>query len=311
MIVLQPVEDADEETSVLYALHQPPSKLGHVSLDVRIEFNIAGQDYIVSQRPEYTLAGKGVTGGVVWSSTPLVLEMLLQLQHTPLKCIPRQGNLTSRKSIDLTLDPQRSLVLELGSGGTGLAALVLAQHAKLFIASDFDPELLRQLSKHCCTRDDVGKRVKIQRREAIDEDESKLSKQRRDNIRVLELNWEDDFATQVKPSIVSLLAEEKRALHDDDDEPSKVDYVLCLDCVYSSYLLVHLVSTVAAILKLYPDCKAILGQQLRDQFVHLEFIEQLLARGLLVHRLEEDDDDASSAAMQALDGYAIYIVSNT
>lgn len=299
MIVLAPVYDADEETSILYALSKPPSNLGYLSLEPRLTVSVAGKDYLIVQRPEYMLAGKGVTGGVVWSSTPLILELLSKLQGRQLRV---NSSETTTSQSCLSFDLNASVILELGSGSHGLAALVLAQYAKLFIASDHDPELLRQLSKNCCTRE-----ARTTRRSKDDSDQDiRLEAQRRDNIRVLELNWEDDFDTHIRPSIASVLTEESRSVGE-GERLHGLDLILCLDCVYSSYLLVHLVTTIAQLLKLYPGCKAVLGQQLRDETVHLEFVEQLLSHGLQVFRLEDEDAECSSE-MQALDGYAVYVV---
>lgn len=194
------IDDVESDTALLFALHPLQNSLGCVEPDKSvINVTVNEISYRVHQNPTLQRTGSGVTGAVVWSSTPIILEILLE-------------------SSWFMYDLASATVLELGAG-CGLAAMVLTPLCKAYIASDYDERILQLLAKNS------------------------------PQSQVVQVDWLDD------PKLHAHVVPE-------------VSMILCLDCIYSSFLANALVKTLVS---LNADT-VVIGQQLRDQSVHLEFM---------------------------------------
>lgn len=245
------IDDAHEDASLLFATHTLQNTLGYYdnSSSPVLGFEVGDKFLEVTQRLDYQKHGRGVTGAVLWSTTPLVLKYLLS-------CAWFTGS----------LDPRTTNVLELGSG-IGVLPLVMEPHCNVFVASDHDHELLKLIKKNCASMQ---------------------------NLAILELDWTDEPF-----SYINNLKE----------EVNELQYVMCLDCIYSDYLAAQLVKTLVAISNHYQDVSIIVGQQLRDESVHLEFLEAALEH-FIIWRLKtnEEADQKEHEKMQVLDGYILLIL---
>lgn len=277
------VTDAHEDTSLLFAstrhkvntlgyYHTPTARtnLHHTTHNghgngngvAQIDVRIGGETYSVYQRLDYQTSGTGVTGGVLWSTTPVLLTFL-----------------TSSGWFTDTLTRGKSVILELGSG-VGVTPKVLGPLCRRFIASDHDTTLLKLIRKN-------GRGV--------------------ENLSVVELDWTDAPATYLRN-----LTDSDDNVQDDDEDATGVDvqWILCFDCIYSSYLAGTLVRSLHAIMRQSPLATALVGQQMRDESVHLEFLEHALEY-FDIWRFDPNDHAVSHADMvlaDGLDGYGLFIL---
>lgn len=264
------VQEAIEDTSILFALSRPPNNLGHSSNSQTLAVTVNGSSYTTSQRPEYQRGGRGVTGALLRNTTPVLLNWLL----TNRMCRPLD-NIPSHQAS--TAAAAGKVVLELGSG-VGLAACVLAaSHAKAYIATDHDPALLKLISKNISRHDSLRDNRGVNN----------------DDTHVVQLDWSDPGTTYL-PILKQITA--------------TIDVILCLDCVYSTHLASMLVHCLEIITDQWPAAEVILGQQLRDESVHAEFIEMLLVNFHVVRfkTVAEDEDDLIVDDGDGIDGFSIY-----
>lgn len=253
------VEDALEDTSILFALSRPRNTLGHHSTAQTVTVSVNGIQYTVSQRPEYQRGGQGVTGALLWDTTPLLLTFLL---INPLWS-PFRPQPTSTQDGSVT----GPVVLELGSG-IGLAACVLGPLCSTFIATDHDTALLKLIDKntarHCP----------------------------RAQISVVQLDWSEPGSTYLP--LVKQVAD-------------SIGVVLCLDCVYSSHLARMLVACLEVITDRYPNAEVVLGQQLREESLHVEFVEMLMDKFEVIRiKTSAEDDEELMRGVHDIDGFSIY-----
>lgn len=224
------VEDVESDSAILFATSDLRNELGVYASTSCVTIQWRGRDLTVFQNLNIQ-NDTGTTGGVVWSST-------LQLSEL----------------IDTSIGLRGKVVLELGSG-TGISGLLLGEECHLFIATDWDEAILRLIHRN-------------------------LRHQR--NTSILQLDWTDDARTY---------------LHNVKQITKEVDYILCLDCIYSSFLAAALVETLIALTTQF-SAKVIIGQQLRDESVHLEFM-QSASQAFRISRYESDD---------AISGYVLLLL---
>lgn len=257
------VLDAEEDTSILYAVSPLLNTLGYVSLAQSVTVSIQGVSYTVQQRPEYLKHGKGVTGAVLWRTTPVLLEYLVRCPWFSL-----EGKSPSQ------------MILELGSG-IGLGACVLGKTFPecVVVASDHDTALLKLVRKN-------------------------LDRNFGDDVRVVELDWADP-ASSYLPALTSC----------SPGKGASLEWIVCLDCVYSPHLATLLVKCLNTLIDQYPSVKIIIGQQIREETVHADFIHAL-SLTLNVWRLktameqDEDEDETQKADAKLIEGYSIYLATS-
>lgn len=269
------VEDALEDTSILYALSNPPNALGQHSESQVISVTVLGTEYELLQRPEYQRGAHGVTGALLWNTTPILLTHLL----------------TNRNTWRPFDDASRT-VLELGSG-IGLAACVLSELTRCsYIASDHDPALLTLIQKNISRN---GNKASKERKSSSS---SNSSSSGRSKVEIIELDWQDPGSTYLP------------LLHQQLTPPSSsIDVILCLDCVYSSHLSHTLLTCLESLTTRYPDAELIIGQQLREESVHAAFVEGLLDH-FEVWRVKTEVELRGEREVEqrdrALDGFTLY-----
>lgn len=171
-------------------------------------------------------------------------------------------------------------VLELGSG-VGLAPCVLSRHVKTFIASDNDLALLKLLERNVERNHRRGDGT----------------------VEVLELDWQDPIPIH-RQSLEKIL---ETGGHD------SLDLILCLDCVYSPHLADLLLSCLIGLLKLFPRAKILIGQQMREETLHADFVGAL-TRHFHVERLKMSEDydvgevdEGTRKLLEGISGYLLYI----
>ncbi|AEO67065.1 uncharacterized protein THITE_2088547 [Thermothielavioides terrestris NRRL 8126] len=121
-----PVQSVEEETFALFAQDLPHEQnLGFVDAKaLSLELTVAGRDLTIHQSPAVLSSNRagGTTGAVLWKITPLFAAWLASPTSNPLFT---HGILSAT-----------SLVLELGCGVSGLAALLLAPHIARYVLTD-------------------------------------------------------------------------------------------------------------------------------------------------------------------------------
>lgn len=286
------VTDGLEDTSILYALSPPPASLGHISLSPNVSVTVHGEEYTLQQRPEHLKGTTGATGSVLWRSSVVILDHLLRKSCFPPPADPAPT--TGGKARGFTNERRENgekamrcggVVLELGSG-IGLAPCVLAARTELFIATDHDPALLRLIRKNSDSQTTMAMAAK--------------GKGKGGRVVVMPLDWNDAAGT-VTSSLRACLREAGR---------ETVGTILCLDCVYSPHLASRLLRTLVALLDAFPAAVVILGQQLREESLHAEFVDDLCA-AFSVFRVSADREGDSVQDVDGLGGYAIYVIRRT
>ncbi|KAM3509872.1 hypothetical protein MY10362_000315 [Beauveria mimosiformis] len=123
--LLEPeIEDADEETFLLYSQPLPSSDLGFVDPRARtVEVRVGGVDYTIHQSPGVLSSDRagGTTGAVLWKISPVFADWLAS-----------PTNFLFAASL---LD-RASTVLELGCGISPLNALALAPRVAAHLLTD-------------------------------------------------------------------------------------------------------------------------------------------------------------------------------
>ncbi|KAH7328012.1 hypothetical protein B0I35DRAFT_6317 [Stachybotrys elegans] len=118
------VEDADEETFLLYSQPIPSQNLGFVDPTAHsIDVSLAGRDLTIYQSPTILSSNRagGTTGAVLWKVTPLFSEWL----SSPTNILFSSNTLN-----------RSSAVLELGCGISPLNALALAPRLGRYVLTD-------------------------------------------------------------------------------------------------------------------------------------------------------------------------------
>ncbi|RAL03421.1 S-adenosylmethionine-dependent methyltransferase [Aspergillus ibericus CBS 121593] len=259
------VEDAEEESFLLFSQDIPSANLGFVdSRATTIDITIHDQDYTIHQSPTLLSSSRagGTTGAVLWKITPLISTWLSTTTTNPLWT----------HSI---LTPS-STVVELGSGISALIALSLSPKIQHYIATDqeYVQRLFRQnldenlsaagaaVNKGKGVKRGVGKGGKQASSAASSRKNKSASTSAHDskgngNVIFTSLDWELDVAGSLKESLglVSSTPPSTSTPRDNDEAEEKdkgFDLILSCDCIYNEALVAPFVRTCADLCRLRP-----------------------------------------------------------
>ncbi|KIV84129.1 hypothetical protein PV11_06102 [Exophiala sideris] len=242
-----PIEDASEETFLLFSQDIPSNNLGFVDSKLTVvELEIAGRDFALQQSPGLLNSSRktGTTGAVLWKITPLLGAWLAS---------------SPKLLSDLDVLHPGTTVVELGCGVAGLLGLLLSKLVKCYVLTDQE-YVMKYL------RENISNNAKAVNYHA---NKSKRSDSRRATSdegvpKTLALDWEIDRAEHLN----SIIAPQ-----------DSLDLVVLCDCVYNDFLIKPLVQTCVDVCGLRgPDSHTIvlIAQQLRTDSVVELFLETMM-----------------------------------
>ncbi|KAK8059897.1 S-adenosylmethionine-dependent methyltransferase [Apiospora saccharicola] len=239
------VEDADEETFLLFSQEIPSQNLGFVDARASsLDLTVAGKDYVIHQSPAVLSSNRagGTTGAVLWKVTPMFADW-----------IASPGNPLWKTGV---LAPT-SAVIELGCGISGLTGMVLAQLVARYVLTD-QPYVSKwidtNLAENAANLSAAGAATTRRRGKAAAAAPS-------GNVAFAPLDWELDEVT---------------ARLTGSDAIKSFDTVIACDCIYNDALIRPLVQTCVDVCKLrrtdaeegpqqsQEPAICIVAQQLRD-----------------------------------------------
>ncbi|KAL4983368.1 hypothetical protein BDW68DRAFT_37502 [Aspergillus falconensis] len=247
----QEVEDADEESFLLFSQDIPSSNLGFVdSKASTVEVTIHDREYTIHQSPTLLSSSRaqGTTGAVLWKITPLFASWLSNTTSNPLWT----NNI-------LTFS---STIVELGCGISALTALALSPLLEPecnghYIATD--QEYVHRLFRQNLQSNPP----KAQSRNLSSSKPSKKGKRAQKasgslssqadtphphlNITFTSLDWETDHPETLKAQIVR--GGERQG---ETGDPG-FDLLVSCDCIYNEALIAPFVRTCAEIARLRPS----------------------------------------------------------
>ncbi|KIW74204.1 hypothetical protein Z517_12144 [Fonsecaea pedrosoi CBS 271.37] len=241
----EPIEDAGEETFLLFSRDMPSNNLGFVDPKAEsLEIEIAGHEYILRQSPGLLHSNRqeGTTGAVIWKITPLLAAWLASLPPI----------------LSGALD-DTAVVVELGCGITGLLGLVVSKFVQCYVLTD-QTYVVRYLRENIATNATPPREKKRNKKRG---NEKELAQE--EHLKVLPLDWEADSVENLKSAI----------------PPSGwVDLLVLCDCVYNEYLISPLVQTCVDVCRLGPTAAkhtvVLVAQQLRSDTVCELFLAALM-----------------------------------
>ncbi|KAL4871954.1 hypothetical protein BDV12DRAFT_205746 [Aspergillus spectabilis] len=266
-VIGEEVEDAEEESFLLFSQSIPSSNLGFVnSKATSIDLTIHEQEYTIHQSPTLLSSSRagGTTGAVLWKITPFFATWLSSPSN------PLWTNDILRPS---------SAVVELGCGISALTALALAPLLSQGHYLATDQEYVRKLfrlnleanpptsstakSRSGCKISKGGKSSKGNKSASSntgsgdkDRDQGSLHP----NITFSSLDWETDIPETLKsqiqpsPSLSSSSSLHKGSSEaEEEQEDQGFDILLSCDCIYNEALITPFVRTCAEIAQLRPS----------------------------------------------------------
>ncbi|KAF7174833.1 hypothetical protein CNMCM7691_003519 [Aspergillus felis] len=303
------VEDAEEESFLLFSRDIPSANLGFVdSRATTVDVTIHGQDYAISQSPTILSSSRagGTTGAVLWKITPAFAEWISDAQSNPLW---KHSLLASS-----------STVVELGCGISGLIALALGPSIRHYVATDqgyvhrlFRENLENNTTAAASTAAKSQPKGKSKKRSAGQQKPPrKQDGPGSSNITFAALDWELDVPASLKDSI-GLSGDDD---HDDEEGDDKgFDLLLSCDCIYNEALVAPFVRTCAEFCRLRPVHTAgrrasrppticIIAQQQRSPDV----FEAWLQETLTVFRVWRLSDEALGEGLRSGTGYVVHLL---
>ncbi|KAL4979811.1 hypothetical protein BDW66DRAFT_126114 [Aspergillus desertorum] len=253
----QEVEDADEESFVLFSQDIPSSNLGYVdSRASTVEVTIHDREYTIHQSPTLLSSARagGTTGAVLWKITPLFASWLSNTTFNPLWT---NSILTSS-----------STIVELGCGISALTALALSpllesegcnghRHGH-YIATDQEyvhrlfrqnlesnPPKTQPRNQSSWNPSKKGKRA--QNKASASSSSRGDTAHLHPNITFTTLDWELDHPETLKAQIAR-----EGEQQGETDDPG-FDLLLSCDCIYNEALIAPFVRTCADIARLRPS----------------------------------------------------------
>ena len=245
------IEDPEEETFLLFSQQFPSQNLGFVDAKAtKLEITVGRRELNIRQSPSILSSNRegGTTGAVVWKVTPLFAQW-----------ITSDSNVLFRSS---SLD-KSSVVLELGSGISGIIAITLACRVGRYIATDQEYvfRLLKaNIEDNSPTGKSSGSGVAERHGKAP---ANSASASARDRIEVLALDWELSSVSSLPTIMGSYSA----------DVSKVISAIIACDCIYNEALVTPFVRTCADICHLaYADSArkptwCLVAQQLRSSMV--------------------------------------------
>lgn len=247
------INDPEEEWFLLFSQALPSHDLGFVdAIATSLEITVSGQDLNIRQSPKLlsTNRERGTTGAVVWKITPLFAQW-----------IASDSNILFRSSV---LD-HSSIVLELGSGISGIVAIALARRIGKYIATDQEYvfKLLKYNIKNNSPKEEGSgseSRIAKHHGKAHVSNGSACAKRK---IEVLALDWESSSISDL-PSMMGI---------DPVNVSEVIGAVIACDCIYNESLIDPFVRTCVDICQLAnadsdeQPTLCIVAQQLRSDMV--------------------------------------------
>ncbi|KTW29991.1 uncharacterized protein T551_01935 [Pneumocystis jirovecii RU7] len=253
--------DIDEHCAVEFSnLNKIEKKgLGHYSLtSCKVVLSVLGKQITVRQNPNMLYSHKGETGSIVWRASVVCLEYLLSQEWF----------------ID---DLENYQVVELGTGISGIAAIMLGDRVDKYIATDME-HILKYLDKNI--HENIISKPDVKR---------KQPGIKKTNMSIMELNWAEHPKTYLKN------------LRDLLNGSSKNLCILAFDTIYNPHVTTHFVNTLISIFKHfyqeYEDLVAIICQELRCYDTLYDFLEKMQSSFYIQTILDQ----------QLQKGYQIYI----
>ncbi|PYI05824.1 hypothetical protein BO78DRAFT_446652 [Aspergillus sclerotiicarbonarius CBS 121057] len=252
------VEDAEEESFLLFSQDIPSANLGFVdSRATTIDITIHDQDFTIHQSPTLLSSSRagGTTGAVLWKITPLISSWLTNTTTNPLWT-------------HSLLTPS-STVVELGSGISALIALSLSPKIHHYIATDqeYVQRLFRQnLDENASATTTTSSNTKSQKTNKSSKQSSRKNKPSsgqgskgsgNGNVTFTSLDWELDIAGSLKESLglaptPTPTPGEDKEEEDEEEEDKGFDMVISCDCIYNEALVAPFVRTCADLCRLRP-----------------------------------------------------------
>ncbi|PYH89639.1 hypothetical protein BO71DRAFT_487759 [Aspergillus ellipticus CBS 707.79] len=314
------IEDAEEESFLLFSQDIPSANLGFVdSRATTIDLTIHDTDYTIHQSPTLLSSSRagGTTGAVLWKITPLIAEWLLSNTQNPLWT-------------HSLLTPS-STIVELGCGISALNALALAPKIAHYIATDqeYVYRLFRQnLDANGGTQQQQQKSAGKQQQKDKGKKKQKggggAEAQTQSNIIFTGLDWELDVAGSLKEGVgIDTSGDTDRGGGDGDwdgEEDKGFDVVLSCDCIYNDALVAPLVRTCADLCRLRPVYRdgeekeqrgrgrkptvCVIAQQQRSP----EVFEAWLQETMRVFRVWRVSDEMLGEKLKLGSGYLVHLL---
>jgi predicted nicotinamide N-methyase len=245
------------ESFLLFASPIPSSNLGFIDSKAQsLELVIQGRDMTIEQSPGLLNSNltTGTTGAVLWKVTPAFATWIAS-ENNPL-------------FTELVIN-QNSVVLELGTGISGLVGLACSPRIKRYIATDQEyvlKALRRNIEANLATLNTSRKGKILEKRSHID---------------ILALDWEQTSITELPKLIPDIQSTPKSV--------AGLDAVIACDCIYNEALIPPFVDTCVQLCQLREPAKTettshnqggmnyqpsicIVAQQLRSHLVFEEWL---------------------------------------
>ncbi|RDW90667.1 S-adenosylmethionine-dependent methyltransferase [Aspergillus mulundensis] len=314
----QEVEDADEESFLLFSQDIPSSNLGFVdSKASAVDITIHDREYTIHQSPTLLSSSRagGTTGAVLWKITPLFASWLSNTSSNPLWTTEH-------------LTPS-STIVELGCGISALTALALSPLLEPqgtnghYIATDqeYVHRLFRQnlqsnppkATSKASSSSGIKKGKKQQKASAAISQNDAAQLNPHQNITFTSLDWETDHPETLKQQIAAAGEEQEAG---EEFDPG-FDLLLSCDCIYNEALIAPFVRTCAEIARLRPSPSAftesgsksgrkpticVIAQQQRSPDVFEAWLRETM-RYFRVYRI---NDDALGRELGVGSGYLIH-----
>ncbi|RAK91039.1 hypothetical protein BO79DRAFT_226201 [Aspergillus costaricaensis CBS 115574] len=263
------VEDAEEESFLLFSQDIPSANLGFVdSRATTIDLTIHDQDYTIHQSPTLLSSSRagGTTGAVLWKITPLIAEWLSNNTTTTKNTTPNP--LWTHNILTPT-----STIVELGSGISALLALSLSPKIAHYIATDqeYVQRLFRQnldentITTSSSTAGGSSKSSKSGKKSTKASASSAARKSHQGhatgsgngngngNVIFTSLDWELDVAGSLKEGLGLCTTTTVDGSEEGGGEEDKgFDVVVSCDCIYNDALVAPFVRTCADLCRLRP-----------------------------------------------------------
>ncbi|KAF4215347.1 hypothetical protein CNMCM8980_006796 [Aspergillus fumigatiaffinis] len=306
------VEDAEEESFLLFSRDIPSANLGFVdSRATTVDVTIHGQDYSISQSPTLLSSSRagGTTGAVLWKITPAFAEWIADAHSNPLW---KHSLLTSS-----------STVVELGCGISGLIALALGPSIGHYVATD--QEYVHRLFRENLENNTAAAAPTTAKSQPKGKSKKRAAGQQKptrkqdgpgsSNITFAALDWELDVPASLKDSI-GLTGNDDRHHDDEEGEDKGFDLLLSCDCIYNEALVAPFVRTCADFCRLRPvqttagrrasraPTICIIAQQQRSPDV----FEAWLQETLRVFRVWRLSDEALGEGLRSGTGYVVHLL---
>ncbi|GKZ16566.1 hypothetical protein AbraIFM66951_000201 [Aspergillus brasiliensis] len=325
------VEDAEEESFLLFSQDIPSANLGFVdSRATTIDLTIHDQDYTIHQSPTLLSSSRagGTTGAVLWKITPLIAEWLSNNTTTTTNTNSKLNPLWTHNILTPT-----STIVELGSGISALLALALSPKIAHYIATDqeYVQRLFRQNleeNAHAATSTSRSKSSKSSAKKSGKAPSSSSARKSQNqqqgnantngNVIFTSLDWELDVADSLKESLGLSTTTSNDDSGEEEESDKGFDVVVSCDCIYNEALVAPFVRTCADLCRLRPvytpsttsmrtrrtPTVCVIAQQQRSH----EVFEAWLRETMRVFRVWRVSDEMLGEKLKSGSGYLVHVL---